>query len=141
MQYTIRYLFQCVVVIGLIVFMTTVGYSQDIRVEAEVSSQKVSLGSAIQFTITIHGNSNIGPIQLPPIDGFEVRYLGPSTRVSYVNGQQSSSKSFIYSLFPQREGKFQIPTFDVMISGKMYTLQAVPLEVVASMGGSRIYNA
>jgi len=136
MQYTIKYLFQCAMAIGLIVFMTAVGYSQDIYVEAEVSSQKVTLGSTIQFTITIHGNSNIGPIQLPPIDGFEARYLGPSTRVSYVNGQQSSSKSFIYSLLPLREGKFQIPTFEFMISGKVYTIHSVPLEVVASMGGA-----
>jgi len=132
----LKYLFQCAMVVGFIIFMTAAGYSQEVHVEAEVSSQRVTLGSAIQFTITIHGNSNIEPIQLPPIDGFEVRYLGPSTRVSYVNGQQSSSKSLIYSLLPLREGKFQIPAFSVTISGKVHTMQPIPLEVVASTGGA-----
>jgi len=131
----LKYLIKWNLVIGFVALMASVGYSQDIRVEAEVSSQKVTLGSTIQFTITIHGTSNIDPIRLPPIDGFEVRYLGPSTRVSIVNGRQTSSKSFIYSLFPLREGKFQIPTFNVIVSGKSYTIPSIPLEVVASMGG------
>lgn len=137
MRYTIKYLFQCAMAISFIVFTAPVGYSQDIHVKAEVSSKKVALGSTIQFTITIHGNSNVDPIQLPPVEGFEVRYLGPSTRVSIVNGRQTSSKSFIYSLFPLREGKFQIPAFDAVISGQAYTIQSVPLEVVASMEGAR----
>ena len=122
--------------IGLIVLMASAGYSQDVRVEVEVSSQKVMLGSTIQLTITVHGNSNINPIQLPLINGFKARYLGPSTRVSIINGQQTSSKSFVYSLFPLREGKFRVPMFNVIVAGRGYTVQAIPLEVVASTGGS-----
>jgi len=134
MRYALKNLLTVALAIGLTAFMAPEGYSQDIRVEAEVSSQKVTLGSAIQFTITIHGNSNIEPIQLPPIDGFEAKYIGPSTRISYINGLQSSSKSFTYSLLPLREGKFQIPAFDVMIFGKAHIIHSVPLEVVAFGG-------
>lgn len=133
-RHAFKNLIKLILVIGLVASLASEGYSQDIVVEAEVSSQKVALGSAIQFVITIHGSSNVDPIQLPAIDGFETRYSGPSTRVSIVNGKQSSSKSFIYSLFPLREGKFQIPAFNIFIAGKSYTIHPVPLEVVASAG-------
>jgi len=136
MQYKFKKLIILILVIGFVALLTSEGYSQNIRVEAEVSSQKVTLGSTIQFIITIHGTSNINPIELPAIDGFEARYTGPSTRVSIVNGVQTSSKSFIYSLFPTREGKFQIPSFIVMVAGKSYTISPVSLEVVASAGGA-----
>ena len=123
-----------VLCVGLLVLTVSKGFTQDVSVEAEVSSRKVALGSAIQFTITVHGDNNVDPIQLPSIEGFDVRYLGPSTRVSIINGQYSSSKSFVYSLFPKKEGQFEIPKIDVLVSGKTYTLPPLPVEVVGSLG-------
>jgi len=108
-------------------------YAQDTSIEAEISSKKISLGSSLQYTITVHGESNINPIELPSIEGFDVRYLGPSTRVSIVNGQYSSSKSFVYSLFPHKVGTFSIPAFAITIAGTEHKLQSFPVEVVASM--------
>lgn len=122
-----------IVMLGFIVLVAPNGFAQDIGVEVEVSSRKVALGSSIQFTITIHGDKNIPPVELPPIEGFDVKYVGPSTRVSIVNGQYSTSKSFTYSLFPLKVGKFKIPAFDVLVAGKVYSLQEVPVEIVGSM--------
>jgi len=138
MRLTLKNLILFVLMVGLFILVTPECYSQDISVEVEVSSQKVALGSNIQFVITINGSSNVSPVRLPSIDGFETRYSGPSTRVTVVNGRQTSSKSFIYSLFPLREGKFQTPAFDVIVSGKTYTVQSIPLEVVASTGGTNL---
>ena len=73
MKRTLRYLISATLTIGLVALMASAGYSQNVRVEVEVSSQKVVLGSTIQLTITVHGNSNINPIQLPLINGFKAR--------------------------------------------------------------------
>jgi len=95
MRYMLKHMTILAVIVGLSVCMISDVYPQDVRVEVEVSSQKTVLGSTIQLTITVHGNNNIGPMRLPAIEGFEVRYVGPSTQVSIYNGRQTSSKSFI----------------------------------------------
>jgi hypothetical protein len=97
-----------------------------------VSSRKVTLGSAIQLTITVHGESSVAPVQLPSMEGFDVQYIGPTTRMSFVNGQQSISKSFAYSLFPLKEGQWEIPQINVVAAGKTFTLSPIPIEVVAA---------
>jgi len=120
--------------ISMFFLMASCAYAQDVWVEAELSSKKVALDSMLQFTITVHGDNNIESIQLPAIEGFESKYLGPSTHVSIINGQYSSAKSFVYSLFPLKVGTFAIPAFAVNISGKEFKLQSFPIEVVGSMG-------
>lgn len=122
------------IALGLFMSITSISIAQDVSIELEVSSKKIALGSAIQVTITVHGVKDATRVQLPAINGFDVKYLGPSTRVSIVNGQYSTSKSFIYSLYPLKVGKFQIPSSNLVISGKRFTLPAIPLEVVGSMG-------
>ena len=107
-------------------------FSQEISVQAELSARKVTLGTAIQLTITVEGESNVSPVELPAMEGFDVKYLGPTTRMSYVNGQQSISKSFIYSLFPLKEGQLEIPQINVIVAGKTYTLNPIFIEVVAA---------
>ena len=126
-----RFVEVVIVSLGLFTLMTAQGLAQDISVEVELSSRKVPLGSAAQLVITINGTQNVDAISLPKIEGFDVRYLGPSTRVSIVNGQHSSSKAFSYSLFPLKVGQFQIPAFDVLISGKAYRIDSVPIDVVS----------
>ena len=120
---------------GLFVLMASHGSAQDISIEVELSSKKVLLGSTAQLTVTVNGSQDIDPIQLPKIEGFDANYLGPSTRVSIVNGQYSSSKAFIYSLFPLKEGKFEIPAFYVIVSGKTYKVDPIPIEVVGLQNG------
>jgi len=120
------------VFIGAWCLLASLCHAQDISVQAEVSSRKVALGSAIKFTITIHGENNVAPVKLPPMDSFDVEYLGPTTRMSFVNGRKSTSKSFVYSLFPLKEGQFEIPTVNVIVAGRTYTLRSIPIEVVAA---------
>lgn len=106
--------------------------AQDITFEASVSAKQVSLGSLLQLTLTVEGLQKSPPIDLPEIDGFESRYLGPSTRVSIVNGQYSSSVAHIYNLFPLKEGKFQIPSITATIQGQAFSTQPIDVEVTDS---------
>ena len=107
-------------------------HAEDISLTAEVNSNKVSLGSYLQLTVTVNGSASIPEIQLPAIDGFDTEYNGPSTRVSIVNGQYFSSKSFTYSLLPQKTGKFTIPPLVTQINGQSYETQPIEVEVVDS---------
>jgi len=122
---------------GIFFLLAPSTFAQDVRIEAEMSSRKVALGSTVQLTITIHGDNNVAPVQLPEIEGFDVQYVGPSTRVSIINGQHSTSKTFMYSLFPLREGRFKIPSMNVEVSGKIYTVEPITVEVVGSLDQSK----
>ena len=105
---------------------------QDVAFTATVDRKVVPLGSYCQLILTVTGAQAVSPIALPQIDGFQVRYLGPATRVSIINGAQFSSVSFMYNLYPTKAGKFQIPAFAINVEGQPFTSEAIPIEVVAS---------
>lgn len=86
----------------------------------------------ISFNLNEKPESNIS---LPNIEGFQV-LMGPSISQSssyqYVNGQMSSSKSYIYSyiLFAEKQGKFTIPAVSTSVEGETYTTQPHEIEVL-----------
>lgn len=120
----------------LSLIFTEQGFSQEISFQAEVNTNTVSLGSVLQLNLQVEGAQNVSAIDLPEIEGFDVRYLGPSTQVSIINGQYTSSKTFTYSLLPLREGQFHIPSFGITIDGQTYRTQPIDVEVVGSSGSS-----
>ncbi len=105
--------------------------AQDIRWMATVDQNKVSLGETVELTFTADGAQDVPEIQLPSIEGLNMQYLGPRTQISIVNGQYSSSKSFVYSIFPLRTGHFTIPPVSITISGQTHTTQSLTFDVVA----------
>ncbi|MFP4472468.1 MAG: BatD family protein [Candidatus Omnitrophota bacterium] len=104
--------------------------AQDIQFEASVNRTTVPLDGVVQLTLTASGTQDLEPMELPDIEGFQARYIGPSTRVSIVNGQYASSIAFIYKLFPQKTGTFTVPALTADIEGQSYTTQPITLTVV-----------
>ncbi len=112
---------------------SSVAGADAITFEATVNSPRVSLNEALQLTLTITGVSgNLDPISLPVLDGFSAKYLGPSTSVSIVNGDYHSEHSFIYDLFPNKIGRFQIPAISATIAGQTYRTKPIDIEVFES---------
>ncbi len=106
------------------------GLAQNISFRAQVDRNKVSLGSWIRLMLTVEGTSDVSEIKLPDMDGFEVRHVGPSTRVSIVNGQYSSSKTFAYSLLPLKTGALHIPAVSISVGTQTYASEPIDIEVV-----------
>ena len=115
--------------LGFWFLLLRAGGAQDIGFYAEVDRKSVGLGSTIQLTFTLEGTQEIVSLPLTEIDNFDIRYLGPTTRVSIVNGRYSSSKSFVYSLFPLKTGRLTIPSVAIHVSGKTYTTDPLEIEV------------
>jgi len=108
--------------------------AEDISFSAEVNTNRVPLGSVFQLTLTINGVTNIGDMNLPQFDGFDVKYIGPSTHVSIINGKYYSSKSFTYAIKPLKAGRFIIQPLNITIKGKNYLTQQIEIEVYDSSG-------
>ena len=104
-------------------------FAQHIRFELRVDKNVVPLGSSIQLDLAFYGTQNISAPELPEIEGFETRYLGPSTRMSIVNGKASTSISHIYKLIATRTGIFEIGPFHQGYRGEVYTSNSVKVEV------------
>lgn len=104
--------------------------AEDITFEAEVNAPQVALDDSLQLTLKITGTQDVIPIELPEINGFTSRFIGPATHVAIINGQSSVTKSFIYALYPQQKGKFTIPGLTITIAGKDFASAPIEVEVV-----------
>src|SRR3989338_10834643 len=116
------YLFLC--------FLSHTVFAKDINFEIAVESARMSLGDTTTLNLAFNDAQNITVFNVHPIDGLEVRYQGPATRVSIVNGQMSSSITHIYSLFPSKAGRYTLGPWKFDYHGDTYTSDTVTLEVV-----------
>lgn len=107
-------------------------YAKDAAFEISADSRRVSLGQALELSLTFEGTQNIPALELSNLEGFQARYLGPSTRMSIVNGQVDSSITHIYSLLPLKAGVFKIGPLKFDYQGDSYASNVIEVEVLAS---------
>lgn len=114
----------------LILLLSTRALAKDINFEASVDKKKIGLGQSVQLGLTFDGSQNMPVPQLSTIEGFRVRYLGPSTRMSIVNGQSTSSVTYVFTLLPTKTGNFKIGPFEFEHKGDTYHANAIDIEVL-----------
>lgn len=104
-----------------------------IEVRASVSSDRVRVGESFTLSVTATGSQSVAAPALANLDGFQARYVGPSTQVSIVNGQMSASVEHRYALTAQREGEFVLGPFTVAHAGQVYETNTVRVAVGAGV--------
>ncbi|MFA4888921.1 MAG: BatD family protein [Candidatus Omnitrophota bacterium] len=119
---------------GLAIFLWVISFvtsasAKEVNFEATVDRNKVSLGSSLQLNFTFNNTQEMPVLQLPQLEGFESRYLGPFTKISNINGQASSSITHIYTLIPVKNGIFNIGPFKLEYKGDTYSSGPVTIEV------------
>jgi len=107
----------------------TPAYARDIKFEASIDNKDMVLGERGQLGLTFYETNSIPAPDIGNIDGFEVRYLGPSTMVTVINGKMSSSITHMYSLVPLKIGKFELGPFSFKYKGDTYTSNVIIAEV------------
>ncbi|UCG35658.1 MAG: protein BatD [Candidatus Omnitrophota bacterium] len=115
----------CILLLGV-----SLCYADDVKFEVTTDKDKVSLGQSVKLNFSFYGLQNIPAPQAPQIENFQTRYLGPSTRVSIINGKVSSSITHTYTLLPFKTGAFTIGPFSVNYKGDVYASKPIQLEVV-----------
>jgi len=105
-------------------------FAREISFEATVDRRKVSLGGSFQLSLNFSNAQDMPAPELPAIDGFQSRYLGPSTMMSIVNGKVSGSITHNYLLLPARIGTFKIGPFKFEHNGDKYTSNQLNVEVL-----------
>ena len=105
-------------------------------VTASVDSDSVGVLDQFEFSITVSGKDS-GDAEAPRIQSslrnFRV-VSGPSvsTQFQWINGRTSSSKSFTYSLIPEKEGQFTVDPVEVRVGSKVYKTQPLQVRVTSA---------
>jgi len=118
--------------VALVLIPAPLVLAGDIQFEVTVERTRLGLGESTELNLTFHGTQSVAAPKLEQIDGFEVRYRGPSTMVSIVKGVVSSSITHVYTLIPLKTGTFTIGPFSVDVSGKTLTAKPITIEVISS---------
>ncbi len=119
--------------------VTFAAQAQDLQVTASVSADIVGAQDQFQLTVTVSGpgSDQAQEPRLPRFQGLRI-VQGPSlsTQFQWINGKSSSTRSFIYTLLPEKEGQFTIDPIEVMVGGKTYKTQALSVRVTSASRGS-----
>ena len=105
-------------------------FAKDINFELSADRNRISLGSSGQLYLTFNGTQGIPALELSATEGLRFNYLGPSTRMSIVNGQASSSITHVYTFFPLKTGTFKIGPLKFEYKGDNYVSNQINMEVV-----------
>ena len=89
----------------------------------------IGLGETATLSLTFEGGGPQGTPSLPEIPGLHIAYIGPSSEVSFVNGQQSSSVTHQFSVTASRPGVYTIPALQIQLDGTQLTSQPLKLSV------------
>jgi len=104
-------------------------HAADKKFEVSLDKNRVALGQKTQLGISFYGTQSMPAPDIGNIDGLEVRYVGPSTMMTVLNGQVSTSVTHLYSILPLKIGKFQLGPFAFRYKGDNFTSNPVFLEV------------
>jgi hypothetical protein len=119
----------CIFIMALLIAGIGSADARELRFEVSLDKPQVAIGTAAKLGLSFYGTQSIPAPDLGNIDGLEVRYMGPSTMMTVLNGQVSSSITHMYSVLPLRLGKFQLGPFAFAYKGDNYKSNMVSLEV------------
>ncbi len=122
-------------------FLTSATYAAEIQLDVTVDRSRVALGEALQLNLAFSGTQSIPAPQLDKIEGFETRYIGPSTMISIINGAATSSITHVYTLIPLKTGTLTIGPLSIPVQGKTFVIKPITIEVVSTPSGGQQYSS
>ena len=110
---------------------TATAFAQDV---SWTNPGPLGAGQRATLDLVFEGTRPSGAVRLPAIDGVSVvGSPSESSRISIVNGRRSDSVTLSYPVRAEREGRVEIPAFDVSTTDGQYTVPALSIDVGAAM--------
>jgi hypothetical protein len=114
----------------IILMVAPMAFAKDVKFEASLDRDEIALGETAQMGLSFYGTQAVPAPDINNIDGLDIRYLGPSTMMTVINGKVSSSITHMYSVTPLKLGKFQLGPFSFTFNRDNYSSNMVFLQVV-----------
>jgi hypothetical protein len=118
-----------IVTMALALALVPQAMAKDVKFEVSLDKDYVSIGETAQLGLTFQNTQSMPAPDISNIDGVEIRYMGPSTMMTVINGRVSSSITHMYLVKPLRAGTFQFGPFSFNYKGDNYTSGITHLNV------------
>ncbi|MFH1847067.1 MAG: BatD family protein [Candidatus Omnitrophota bacterium] len=118
-----------IIIIGMMLISSINVFAQERRLEVTLERNQVSIGNPVYLNVTFYGSQDLSATEIGPIDGLTIRYVGPSSQISIVNGQISQAITHRYLVIPTKSGEFYIGPFFVDYQGEKYEAPVMVLSV------------
>lgn len=109
---------------------TLQAWAAEKKFEISIDRNRIAIGEKVQLGLAFYGTQSMPAPDLGNIDGLDIKYIGPSTMMTVINGQVSSSITHMYYVQPLKIGKFQLGPFTFKYKGDDYVSNMVTLEAV-----------
>ena len=96
---------------------------------ASLDRDTIALGETAILSLTFEGSQPLAPRRSGTFQDCKLPTCGPSTQVSFVNGQTSSTVTYHFSLAASRPGEYAIPAMTAQVDGQTLTSQPLTLTV------------
>ncbi|MBU1045075.1 MAG: BatD family protein [Candidatus Omnitrophica bacterium] len=105
-------------------------FAKDMTFGVSLDRDHVEVGDMVQAGLVFENTQSVPALQLPEIPGLKTQYIGPSTQMTNVNGQMSSSVTHRYRIVPMQTGTFTLGPFSFSYNNDNYSSAAVDLVVM-----------
>jgi len=105
-------------------------YADIIDFELSLDRDYVEVGDIVVLGLSFENTQDLPPPELPEIDGFKTQYMGPTTRVSMINGRTSSMMTHRYKMIAIKPGAFSLGPFSFEFKSNEYRSNARKIQVV-----------
>ena len=97
---------------------------------ATLDRDTITLGENATLSLAFAEGSPQNVPEPPRIPNLQIAYIGPSSQVSFINGQVSSTVTHNFTVTPAQPGEFTIPAFTADVSGEKLSTQPLKLRVL-----------
>src|SRR5262249_55516767 len=101
----------------LLLLSTAATARADVTVRAVLQPPQLRVGQSGELSVEVQGAQNSPTPEIASIDGVTVRYVGPQTQVSIVNGKLSASITHRFAVAAARAGTFTLGPITVSVGG------------------------
>ncbi|MFK8039377.1 MAG: BatD family protein [Crocinitomicaceae bacterium] len=128
--------------LGLI-FMHSIGQSQDVEVNSFVDKNNVGVNEVINFSISTNSNCQI---YTPDFNGLRViqgPFRSSSSQIVNINGQRSVEQElkFTYRLSAPKKGNYTIKAVSMVCAGKTYKTKPITIKVANGNASNSTQNS
>ncbi|MFC1596260.1 BatD family protein [Candidatus Margulisiibacteriota bacterium] len=114
----------------VVLMFVTLMLADTVVINTAVNKKSVPINGTFSLTLSVDGSKNISGISLPALKDFTVLGQSSSTQIQIINGRQSSTKAYIYTLRPKKQGAAKIPALNFKHGGD--TFKTDPIEIMVT---------
>ena len=112
---------------------------------AALEQSSTSPGNPVYLYVKFFGSQDAPRPEIPAVDGLNIRYVGPQTEITVINGKVSQSITHTFLVMPRKEGEYKLGPFFIEYNGQAYSASPVTLKVIGqpvavSSGAASGYN-